>query len=776
MTQTESTPSMFFSFKPNRERKRSCPRTDQPRSYLSRRALLFCACSFTLSHSFAQDAASWVVPGASLRADVRIQRPPDHPDLGVFVKIPDGGLLPGKYPVPDVRDQTGKPVETIIVGYNPADALGVLFALPETGDSVSVYITGSSTAPAKPANTRLFPSVLYYVRNGNAGLDTAQRMASEYPPAQGASFSTWNCIGCMVNPFGPDDDFSSWYVGAILLKKKEHIYFATVSDEGSEFAINGKIVCSWPGLHTRQGGAKGEHGVGLDLEAGLHRIDYFHFEAKGKQEAQLTWRRKGVTEGPLPELVNDFAKSGVGVISAIRLKDGRACGVIRGANEPNGYFWTGDKPLTLFTLSYAGILPDDGQTVTWEFGKGRTLSEPVAEWIVPGDADQINVPVTLAVSNKAGVARTSARLLCPWTPPDLSLDKKNDRLNFRKALYNMIRSLPQTADPCTDWTPDHWQILVELLEPYRAGPILHELFTRSFDTLQKLAPEQRWAIEDRFIETLRLLRDDKLLIEWINRFEKTEKSSVRKFRWKDERVCAFLYDLGKPEDAKREITYLKEAAITPDQNQIAALRQGDLARALGNTEAAIRFYKDAQERYRSRNKTGMAGGRLAYVDPNKRKTSATTNTTDKASASSMRKPSSLASKKKVDDWKIYTVHDASMFTTITAFLAQDAVAEAFQKLSDWENESPQSKLSGEYPLAEAKIYVHVEDYRRAINALEAYRKTVTMSAQLADVMKLEIDCLGRLNDKARMKAIAADFVKRFPGHPYEPEMKDLIGP
>ena len=721
----------------------------------------------------AEDAAAWAVPAASLCVDVRVQTSPDHPDLGVFVKIPDGGLLPGKYPVPEVLDAEGKPVEHIIVGHNPAEALGVLFAPPKAGGAVRIYIKGSANPPAKPASTRLFPSVMFYAKNGNAGLDAAQRMSTEYPPAQGASFNTWSCIGSMVNPYGPDDDFSSWFVGGILLAKKETIYFATVSDEGSEFAIDGKIVCSWPGIHTRDAGAKGQKGASVELSEGLHRIDYFHFEQRGKQESQLTWRRKGVTEGPVPELVNDFAKSGSGAITAIRFKDGRIGAVITGTREPNGYFWTGAKPLNLFTLGYSGMQPDDTATAIWEFGKDKRVSEPLIEWLVSGDADQISYPVTLAVSNKFGVARTSARLGCPWTPTELSLDNQGDRMNFRKALYNLIRAAPKHADPCADWTADHWDILVELLEPYRAGPILYEIFTRSFETLQKLPPEQRWALEDRFIETLRLQRNDKQLLEWIDKLEKAEKNGARKFRWKDERVCAFLFDVSNTAAAKRDVVFLKDAAVAPDQIQIAALRQGDVERALGNYEAATKFYKDAQERYRSRNKTGIAGGRLAFVDPKKRKVLPATNAVETAAA---KKPKlqSLASQKKVDDWKIYTVHDASLFSTITTFLAQDAVAEAFQKLTDWENESPQSKLTGEYPLAEAKVYVHVEDFRRAITALETYRKSVTMSAQLADVMKLEIDCLQRINDKTRTKEIAEDFLKRFPGHPFEATMKEVL--
>jgi hypothetical protein len=168
----------------------------------------------------------------------------------------------------------------------------------------------------------------------------------------------------------------------------------------------------------------------------------------------------------------------------------------------------------------------------------------------------------------------------------------------------MIRAAPKTADPCADWTPDYWDILIELLEPYRAGPILYEIFSRSFETIQKLPSEQRWALEDRFIETMRLQRNDKALLDWIDKLEKNEKTSARKFRWKDERVCAYLLT---------SITCLPPSTRAPPSggrnssrpDQIAALRQGDVERALGNFEAATKFYKDAQDRYRSRTKTGV---------------------------------------------------------------------------------------------------------------------------------------------------------------------------
>ncbi len=323
------------------------------------------------------------------------------------------------------------------------------------------------------------------------------------------------------------------------------------------------------------------------------------------------------------------------------------------------------------------------------------------------------------------------------------------------------------GDPCADWTADHWQLLSELLEPYRGGPLLYEIFNRSFEgSYKKVAAEYRWILEDRFIETLRLRRDNKMLLSWIDKFEKFDTNNARKFRWKDERVCAYLFDIGDLEAARKEIVFLKEIAMLPDQVQIAALRQGDLARAQGNIDEATKFYKEAQEKYRSRNKTGMAGGRTFFLDPKNRAPAATTNEPKVKVSQSL-----ISAKKNVADWKIYTVHGASMYTTILSFIAQDSVEEVFQKLCDWENSSPLSKLDGEYQLAEAKVYIYTADYQRAINALATYRKNATLNALLADGYKLEIECYEKIGNRAKMKELAQDFMKRFPGHPYANDIK-----
>ena len=737
-------------------------------------ALLICTTAF----------AQWpdwsAVPDATMRVDVKVTSEPPHPDLGIIVMIPDGGLLPARNPTPDVRDGAGKPVEHLIFGHNPKDVMGIVFAQQKSGTPVTIFFKSGSNPPPKP-NTKLFPSVVYFTRNGNGSLDAAKKFPNTYPPANGTFFGLWPCIGSMINPWGANDDFSSWYIGGFVSPKKEKLYFATVSNSGSEFAIDGKTIHGWSGQGGRNAASKGQQGKWVDLDEGIHRIDYFHYAGKGQRtEAQIVWkgdRIKLVNTNDVPELMQEFARSGSAAITGIRYRDGKVSANINGHERPVGYLWTGENPVVLFTLTYNAAAPvADKVSYTWEFAKNKRISEPLVEWLVTGDvANTFAVPVTLVASNAAGVVRSTHRMLSQYTPSKLSLDNGSDRQAFRKALYNMLRAVPQGTDPCADWIPDYWQLLADVIEPYRSGAMLSQIFPRAMEgSLQKVSAQQRWELEDRFIETIRLKRNNALLLEWIDKFEKAERTNPRKFRWKDERFCAYLYDINDLDAAKRELTFLKEASISPDQGHFVSLRQGDYAFFTGNMEEATKFYKEALDRYPARAKVAMPGGYTAFLDPARRR--APTNTVTTAT---VKKTTSLAAQlsQKIDAWKRLTVQDSSMYSTIMTFLAQDATEEALQKLSDWEGMSPLSKLSGEYTVAAARTYMYMEDYRRALNILKNYRTQITMNAMLADAMKLEMDCLVKLNErdnKPLIKDLAEDFVKRFPGHPYEQEMNWIL--
>ena len=715
-------------------------------------------------------APKWTVPGATVCVEVSVESSPSDPRLGVFVKIPDGGMLPEPYAVPQAYTVNGEPLETVIFGYDKKDGVGVLFAEPPDGGKAHVYFSAAQKPPSKPPEGTLFPSLVLFTRSGKGSLDIAKSLQSCYPYGQDAGFDDWKWCGSMVNPFGPDDHYSLWFVGGFILEKPERIWFATVSDEGSEVLIDGRRVAAWSGVHTRKQGAKGQHGSFVQLDKGLHRFDYFQFELTGKQEAQLVWKRPGVkTKTGLPEMLTGFAKSGRGRIGAVRYKDGRVCGTIalnnqRGIEQPVSYFWFGERPVNLFTVTAHGV--PEGANATLEFGKDKKIKDPVASWLAVGRPDELSVPVTLSVENAVGAARVTRWLRSPWTPAKASMEKPGDRLAYRRAFLCMANAVPPPGDPCADWASDLWGLLVELMEPYKGGPLLKRLFEDGFASLQKRPDWQRWKLEDRFIESLRLQKDGERLLSWIARLEKAERDGARKFHWKAERVRSLLLDFARPDVAAREINALKENASGPEQTQIALLRAGDVARALGKSDEALKFYRDAEENYRAHHKAGKPAA--TSVAPAGRGKGA-----KKGAPAAPVARFKLPAAPKGEEWKTYTVRNASMYKTILSQLEQGAFAEALGTLRTWEDESPTGKQEGEYTMAEARVYRALGDSRRAVNALDVYVRNTVMTAELADAMKLEAECLNDLNETARRRALAKDFLKRFPGHPYGEEMERM---
>ena len=86
-------------------------------------------------------------PPPDLRAAAVIRERPADPDLGIYVQIPDGGLLP-KNPLIEVRGADGRPLESLLLWHTPADALGLVFRPPaDSAGDVAIDIRASRTPP-----------------------------------------------------------------------------------------------------------------------------------------------------------------------------------------------------------------------------------------------------------------------------------------------------------------------------------------------------------------------------------------------------------------------------------------------------------------------------------------------------------------------------------------------------------------------------------------------------------------------------------------------------
>ncbi len=711
----------------------------------------------------AQEA--WRVPSAPLRVDLNIAVQPVEPEAGLLVRLPDGGLLPGRHPVIEAFSTRGQPLETLVLWHNPDEFLLAAVEPPPQGDRLQLYVRGSAMVPSRSRDTNLKPGLLLYTREGNASLSLAQRLPDTWPPSGPGRMGPVPLVAHRENPFGADDDFISWYSGWFKLEEDEKIYFATVSDEGSEIHIDRQAVASWPGIHTRAKGAQGQFGGEADLQAGWHRLDYFHFEATGPQEMTAAWRRAG--KKGLPEQIpaTAFAQSGEARIAAMVYRDGRRAGWIQGAQQAAGYLWIGDRPVHKHLLrAESGELPSP-PGFFWRTSSGHGAQGREFAWLIGAGDD---VTITLISSNRSGLVRQQLPLVSGTTPPRSSLNNARDRADYLRVYAHMIRSTPAGRDPCAHWNRDLWRTLFELIEPYRAGELLRPLFESQSPSLARLPDAERWMLEDRLIESLRLLDDTRPLLQWIDRLEQRENSRPRRFHWRAERVMALLYDLGDTNAARRVARTLREAAATPDERLLATIRQADVDRVAGDFESAARRYEEAQKRYRERSR-GLSGSL-----PSDAFQSSDGPASGQATTRGPRPLPSLGERDRVEAWKSFTLQSVTFLITVQTLIEQDALAEAFETLRRWEMEEPLSKLTGDFPLAEARLYSHVGDHRRALRTLRAGRQGNELSSNLPDLMSLELESLLRLRRHDEARELAREIMDRLEGHPLATRARELL--
>lgn len=693
-------------------------------------------------------AATQVAARQGLRVELRIRNRPRHPESGIIAIIPDGGLLPGRQVNFEVRDPDGNRLEAQLLWHNPAQGLGLVFA-PPRADTATVLLSPALQPPSR-RDSPLRPGLLLYAQNtrpGGASLERALRLPESWPPVPEGIMRPINAISHRYNPLGADDHYLTWYTGWFVLERPETIYFATVSDEGSSLRINGQTVAHWPGLHTRHAGAQGQFGNNIELAAGWHRIEYLHFEVTGPQEQLAVWQRGGRQPGRLPEHIPDqaYAHSGSADVVGMHYADGRRGAWVEGWNQPAGYLWIGDEPINRYRARAEAGSGADALRHRWRLGRDRTLEGAACDWLVRGET---HVPLELETAGPGGSVRASATLQM-WTPPPAcDPDEAATRREYRRVFLGMLNAAAPQVDPCADWHHDYWVTLDRVLDPFQGGELLPTLFARATPSIRRLPMELSQRLETRLSEALRMQPDSRLQLEWLERLEQQARDGDRRFHWRQEQLLALLYDAGDIDAARRLAQRMRQAATGAEQTFLTLVRLGDVERLDGQPERAAEWY----ERARARQPAAQPSGRLRDLDR-----------LDPRSLGSLR--SAPTGMDRTQQWKVRAVQEAAYLSTVTAFLEQDAIDEAFAELRRWERDNPLSKLRGDYPLAAARAYAHVGDHRRALRTLQAYRETVSMTSVLPEAMTLEMECLVRLRRFATARARATELLERFPGHP-----------
>jgi TolA-binding protein len=710
-------------------------------------------------------AADWAVPEAPLRFDFTVESSPSTPAAGILVFLPDGGLLPVPEPNPTVLDGAGKAVDFDILWRNPKEGLGLVIAKPAT-PGFSVYV-GRQSRLSHNDRVSFTPGPLFYVKQGNASLESATKLAGGFPPGRDSVMGPVQLIGQQGNPFGSDLDFSGWFTAWLKVEKPGRYYVATISDEGSVVKINDRTAAEWPGLHTRQAGAKGQFGSFVELTAGAHSVEYFYFNAGGPSEAQLAWRPPGGSAG-LPTLVpaSAYHHSGSSRLTGVADRDGGPVAIPFAACD--SYFWFGELPANLFLLSprLAGGNPTN-TIYEWRMDDGKLCHEPAFPWIFEGSE-----PRTITLTARSGnrVSSSTCTIRLATTPPAASLYNPTQRTQYRTALLTRCRAVPPPGRPAADWTSGLWDVVINVVEPFKGQGLLTELFERSReDLVERLSPADRGFLEDVFAENLRY-SDPVKAAAWLDRFEREEKNLDRKREWTLGKIELALYQAGDTNLARKIAANLSSQAPGTEAGVLALVRLGDIEALAGNFDGARAFYAQAQAKT-PRKTVAPASGEPAAAGTSGKGLARNKNEIEKARAEEDDKRKGASSKagsgfsRRVDPWKAEAVRGGAYYETIRDLLRDGYLREARMELRNWEIELPTEKLGGEFPVAEAEYFMAIHDYSRARTILATCLKAVDVSPYIPRAMGMQLDCLQKLGHRDEALALAALALKRFPGTP-----------
>ncbi len=192
-----------------------------------------------------------------------------------------------------VTTETGAAVGTKVLWSAPGEPLDVLFDTSGGANAYLIYL-GEHGLDGAPAWDPQAGVVLETRRFAEQPIDTRKQFDEAWAkaaPVLGRSLVPHVFDG--IHRHGPTTFFCSHYRGCFALAKGGSYGFATLSDDGSFVDIDGRQVAEWPGYHGLDGGQRGEHGAALELAAGRHVVDYWHFQGTGGCTAELAWKPPG---------------------------------------------------------------------------------------------------------------------------------------------------------------------------------------------------------------------------------------------------------------------------------------------------------------------------------------------------------------------------------------------------------------------------------------------------------------------------------------------------
>ena len=242
-------------------------------------------------------AEGWWNPAWRYRTRLHIEAPSTRPAAAAWarVTIPEGCHQEGR----DLRIVAtgGTVLSSKVVFHEPALYAVVAFALNPGAATYWAYM-GNPTAEAPTDAWEPQAGVFLETRRLEGRIarswEEYERILKDSTYAFGAGYRRQIWDG--YNPYGEPDEYISLYTAFLSVPEPGEYTLCTMSDEASFLFLDGRMACQWPGYHGVGKRIEEHQTGGVRLEAGVHRLEYYHLDRAGPQAAIAGWRPPGSEE------------------------------------------------------------------------------------------------------------------------------------------------------------------------------------------------------------------------------------------------------------------------------------------------------------------------------------------------------------------------------------------------------------------------------------------------------------------------------------------------
>ena len=198
-------------------------------------------------------------------------------------------------------------------------------------------------------------------------------------PAQGRKYV--EDMRRSINPFGPSSDYLASFTGWFRVVKAGDYGFATDSSGPSIICVDGRLVADWLGTHPVRPGRKAQHNGTIQLQPGLHCLQYQNLQLEGKNGCEVAWKPPGQKEYDLMA-ADDFAP-----VARFRVTQ-----LVSTARPEQVYFnWHTEDvcefgDLMILRVRFSAVDNGQARQYHWRFDDGSTVTGTTAQhtFVQPG--------------------------------------------------------------------------------------------------------------------------------------------------------------------------------------------------------------------------------------------------------------------------------------------------------------------------------------------------------------------------------------------------------